>query len=70
MNLKHGIGKLTYAGNGGSYHGYFAKGQRSGEGIFHYANSDRYSGAWKYGKKHGYGTYIIDNENIKVRISF
>ena len=65
MNLKDGIGKMVYA-DGSSYHGYFVSGHRCGEGIFHYSNQDRYSGAWKRGKKHGYGTYIINSENIKV----
>ena len=63
--MKNGIGRVALKA-GGSYHGYFLNGERSGEGLFHYANKDRYSGAWKYGKKHGKGTYIIDSSNIKL----
>ena len=68
MNVKQGIGKMTYANNQGFYFGYFNKGNREGEGLFTYPNKDRYSGSWKRGKKHGYGTYIIDQYNIKVKI--
>ena len=46
--------------------GYFQGGQRSGEGFFQYANKDRYSGHWRFGKKHGQGTYIIDGSQMKV----
>ena len=60
-----GIGKFTFKA-GGLYHGYFSKGLRSGQGLFHYPNRDRYRGNWKYGKRHGYGTYIIDAEGIKL----
>ena len=31
-----------------------------------YANKDRYSGGWKNSLKHGKGTYIIDEDNIKL----
>jgi len=31
-----------------------------------YANKDRYSGSWKNSLKHGKGTYIIDEVNIKL----
>jgi len=39
---------------------------RSGEGLFHYANKDRYSGFWQFGKRHGKGTYIFNETGIKV----
>ena len=64
-NLKHGIGKATYAE--GEYFGRFENGKRHGEGVFKYKkNRDIYSGSWKHGKKHGNGTYIFTDTKTKV----
>ena len=38
---------------GGSYHGDYAAGVKSGNGTFKYTNGDVYSGAWAAGVKSG-----------------
>ena len=63
-NLKHGIGKQTYVGQG-TYHGYWEAGEKSGEGVMSYVNGDIYSGNWQNGKKHGKGTYIFNASGMK-----
>lgn len=34
--------------------------------MFTYPNGDSYSGNWKWGKKHGKGTYIYKDTGMKV----
>jgi len=64
-NLKHGIGKMTYVGQG-EYYGYWERGLRHGEGVFTYTNKDVYSGNWKDGKKDGKGTYVFFDTGMKI----
>ena len=42
-NLKHGIGKQNYIGQG-EYTGYWERGEKHGEGVMKYLNGDIYSG--------------------------
>ena len=51
-NLKHGIGKQNYIGQG-EYTGYWEAGEKHGEGVMKYINGDIYSGKWANGKKEG-----------------
>ena len=51
-NLKHGIGKQNYNGQG-EYTGYWARGEKHGEGVMKYLNGDIYSGQWANGQKEG-----------------
>merc|ERR1712224_469394 len=41
-------------------------GRRHGEGVFTYVNGDNYSGKWKYGKKHDFGTYLYADTGMKL----
>ena len=43
------------------YVGNFAKGERHGRGVFHYASGARYEGEWKSNLKHGRGTFTFKN---------
>jgi len=43
----------------GDYYGYWENGNRHGEGVMTYVNSDVYSGNWANGNKEGKGTYIV-----------
>ena len=63
-NLKHGIGKQNYIGQG-EYTGYWEKGEKHGEGVMKYLNGDIYSGQWANGNKEGQGTYIFDKTASK-----
>lgn len=47
--------------------GQFVNGVRQGDGLFRYPNGDIYSGKWKYGKKHGPGTYIFQKTKMKMK---
>jgi hypothetical protein len=55
---------MVYAGVG-TYYGYWANGQRDGEGVMTYTNQDVYSGQWKEGSKHGTGTYVFFQTGMK-----
>ena len=55
---------MTYTGKG-TYYGYWAAGERHGEGVFTYTNKDVYSGMWHNGNKEGPGTYIFFDTAMK-----
>lgn len=61
----HGIGELLYR-NGNKYEGQFENGVRKGEGVLYVPETattlkESYRGAWKDGKRHGFGTEWLDN---------
>ena len=64
-NMKHGIGRMTYA-KAGEYNGFWENGRRHGEGVFHYSNGDVYSGWWKFGEKEGIGCYTFKSTGMKL----
>lgn len=69
-NLKHGIGKMTFA-NVGEYYGRFENGKRHGEGVYKYTKTrDLYSGSWQNGLKHGRGTFIFNDTKMKVYLYY
>jgi radial spoke head protein 1 len=64
-NMKHGIGRMTYA-KAGEYNGFWENGRRHGEGVFTYSNGDVYSGWWKFGEKEGTGCYTFKSTGMKL----
>jgi hypothetical protein len=43
------------------YVGDWKEGKADGEGIYYYADGDKYDGKWKDDLKHGYGVYAYSN---------
>jgi len=55
----NGKGKITY-NNGEFYEGNFLNGLYHGEGIYYWPNGSIFRGAYKKGKKQGFGMLTMD----------
>merc|ERR1711871_1666983 len=49
-----------------TYTGQYAANLKDGEGVFEYPNGDIYSGEWRFGTKHGRGTFIHAESNARL----
>ena len=50
-----------FARYGDRFEGEYAKGNRSGHGVYYSGNGERYEGEWKNGKRNGQGVYSFVN---------
>lgn len=50
--------------------GYWIDNKKDGDGVFTYANHDKFSGSWNSDMKHGVGTYTFNKTGATMKGSW
>jgi hypothetical protein len=63
--LHYEVGNIFFHNQTNHFVGEFKNDKRTGRGVFHRANGERYEGEFKDGKRHGVGvSYVPTNEEV------
>ena len=67
--LAHGVGKVTFGGNGSSYEGLWSEGHMHGEGRLTTSRRDEFTGDFHQSKMHGKGKVKWSSGEVSLTVS-